>query len=265
MVNPLFSHRLRLQNLREKNLRKALYSLGLAIVILVMTATPALAQNSGSSGFDPQEWMRSVLQWIDGLDATGALAFIAIYIVATIAFLPGSILTLGAGVLFGVIQGFIYVFVGATLGATLAFWVGRYLARGWVAKKIAGNPKFQAIDEAVGREGLKIVLLTRLSPIFPFNLLNYAFGITQVSSRDYVLGCIGMIPGTLLYVYLGSLAGSLARIGTTEPPLNPTVQWGIRILGLIATIAVTLYITRVARRALAASIDNSASPDKQTS
>lgn len=239
--------------------------MSLAIVIFGLTATPVLAQNSGGSGLNPQEGLRSILQWIDGLGAGSGLAFIAIYIVATIAFLPGSILTLGAGVLFGVGQGFIYVFVGATLGATLAFWVGRYLARGWVAQKIAGNAKFQAIDEAVGREGFKIVLLARLSPIFPFNLLNYAFGITNVRLRDYALGCIGMIPGTLLYVYLGSLAGSLARIGTTEPPLNPTVQWSIRVVGLIATIAVTVYITRIARRALAASIATSSSPDEQTS
>jgi len=260
-------HRFLLQQLEQKNLRKALKdclsSLGLVIILFVLTATPALAQSFDNGGVNPQEWLRSILQWIDGLGAVGILAFIAIYIVATIAFLPGSILTLGAGVLFGVVQGFLFVFVGATLGATLAFAVGRYLARGWVAQKIAGNAKFRAIDEAVGREGFKIVLLTRLSPVFPFNLLNYAFGITNVSLRDYVLGCIGMIPGTLLYVYLGSLAGSIARIGTTEPSLNPTIQWGIRILGLVATIAVTVYVTRIARKALAASIANSASPDEQ--
>lgn len=211
---------------------------------------------------DLQEWLRQALQWIDGLGAVGAIVFIIIYIVSTIAFLPGSLLTLGAGVVFGVVQGSIYVFVGATLGAILAFLIGRFLARGWIAKQIAENAKFKAIDKAVEREGFKIVLLTRLSPIFPFNLLNYAFGITGVGLRDYVLGCAGMIPGTILYVYLGSLAGSLARVGTAEQPTNPTVQWTIRIFGFLTTVAVALYAARVARKALAESIGSSESEEQ---
>lgn len=207
-----------------------------------------LAQSASPGGF--QGALTSALQWIEGLGAIGAIAFILLYIVSTVAFLPGSVLTLGAGIVFGVVSGALYVFVGATLGATLAFLVGRYLARGWVSKKIAGNAKFQTIDEAVGREGFKIVLLTRLSPVFPFNLLNYAFGVTGVSLKDYFLGSVGMIPGTIMYVYLGSLAGNLATLGTGEAPSNPTVQWTIRIVGFIATVAVTLYVTRIARKAL---------------
>jgi uncharacterized membrane protein YdjX (TVP38/TMEM64 family) len=195
-------------------------------------------------------YLLNALQWIDGLGTWAAIAFMLLYIVATIAFLPGSILTLGAGVVFGVILGSIYVFIGATLGATAAFLVGRYLARGWVAKKIAGNQKFKAIDEAVGKEGLKIVILTRLSPVFPFNLLNYAYGITNVSLKDYVIGSLGMIPGTIMYVYIGSLAGSLATLGTATNQANPTLQWTIRIVGFIATVAVTIYVTKVASKAL---------------
>ncbi len=222
------------------------------IVAVIFTAEPAWGQESAqnASGFNPQIWLRNALQWIDGLGAVGALAFILLYIVATVAFLPGSILTLGAGVVFGVVMGSLYVFIGATIGATAAFLVGRYLARGWVAKKIAGNNKFRAIDEAVGREGLKIVLLTRLSPIFPFNLLNYAYGVTGVSLKDYFLGSVGMIPGTIMYVYIGSLAGNIATIGTEAQPDNPGVQWAIRIIGFIATVAVTVYVTKVARKAL---------------
>ena len=153
-------------------------------------------------------------------------------------------------------MGSLYVFVGATLGATLAFLVGRYLARGWVADKIAGNSKFKAVDDAVGKEGLKIVLLTRLSPIFPFNLLNYAYGVTGVSLKDYVLGSLGMIPGTIMYVYIGSLLGNLATIGTgaTDVDVNPIAQWSIRIIGFIATVAVTLYVTKVAKKALDESV-----------
>lgn len=200
--------------------------------------------------FNLQVLLKDTLVWIESLGSIGAIAFIGIYIAATVAFLPAFILTLGAGVLFGVWLGSIYVFIGATLGSIAAFLVGRYLARDWVAKKIADNDKFKAIDRAVGNEGLKIVLLTRLSPAFPFNLLNYAFGVTGVSVRDYIIGSIGMIPGTIMFVYIGSLAGSLALIGTDAQPTNPALQWTIRIVGLIATIAVTVYVTRLAKQAL---------------
>lgn len=194
--------------------------------------------------------LRDALQWIDSLGAVGVIAFILLYIIAVVAFLPASILTLGGGVIFGVVLGSFYVFISATIGATAAFLVGRYLARGWVAKKIAGNRRFQAIDQAVGKEGLKIVLLTRLSPIFPFNLLNYAFVVTEVFLKDYVIGKVGIIFGTIMYVYLGSLAGSLATLGTGSQSADPSVQLAIRILGFIATAAVTVYVTRIARKAL---------------
>ncbi len=201
-----------------------------------------------------QQLLQDALAWVAGLGAIGPLAFIGLYIAATVAFIPGSVLTLGAGFVFGWLAGSAYVFVGATLGATAAFLVGRYVARGWVERKIANNPKFDAVDTAVGQEGFKIVLLTRLSPIFPFNLLNYMFGITKVSLKDYVLGSVGMIPGTLMYVYFGSLAGNLATIGSANQPSEARLQWSLRIVGLIATVLVTLYITRVARKALNDSI-----------
>lgn len=202
-----------------------------------------------NSNFNPQLFLQNSLQWIDSLGTSGAIAFMVIYILATVAFLPGAILTLGAGVLFGVTWGSIYVFIGATIGATCAFLVGRYLARNWVMGKIADQPNFQAIDRAVAQAGLKIVLLTRLSPVFPFNLLNYAFGITGVSLKDYIIGSVGMIPGTIMYVYIGSLAGNLALIGT-EQPNNLPIQWVMRIIGLVATIGVTFYITYIAKQAL---------------
>ncbi len=238
-----------------ENFHKSFRLIGLILIVFgfsfLLNTEFALAQESANSNsFNPQAILREALQWIDGLGTVGAIAFIALYIIATVAFFPGSILTLGAGVIFGAVWGSLYVFIGATLGATAAFLVGRYLARGWVAQKIADNKKFAAIDQAVGKEGLKIVLLTRLSPIFPFNLLNYAFGITGVSLQDYFIGSLGMIPGTIMYVYIGSLAGNLAMIGTEAQPTNPTLQWAIRILGLFATVAVTVYVTRIARKAL---------------
>ena len=208
------------------------------------------------SDFNLQLFLKDTLVWIESLGSIAPIAFISIYIGSTVAFLPAFILTLGAGVLFGVWLGSVYVFIGATLGSIAAFLIGRYLARDWVAKKIGDNDKFTAIDRAVGKEGLKIVLLTRLSPAFPFNLLNYAFGVTGVSIKDYVIGSIGMIPGTIMFVYIGSLAGSLALIGTDAQPTNPTLQWTIRIVGLIATIGVTVYVTRLAKQALAEAVKN---------
>lgn len=228
----------------------ALNLLALTIVLILQPDVVFAQENVNISAVNPQAILKDALQWIDSLGTVGAIAFIAIYIVATVAFLPGSILTLGAGVLFDVFWGSVYVFIGATLGATAAFLIGRYLARNWVIKKIADNKKFAAIDNAVGREGLKIVLLTRLSPIFPFNLLNYAFGVTAVSLKDYFLGCVGMIPGTIMYVYIGSLAGNLALIGTENQPTNSTFTWIIRIVGFIATVAVTIYVTKIAKKAL---------------
>ncbi len=232
----------------SRTLKRTLKTLGYMALALWLTTAPAFA--SGEN-FSPQTFLRDALAQIEGLGAVGAIAFIALYVVATIVFLPGSILTLGAGVVFGVIQGSLYVFIGATLGATLAFLMGRYGARGWISKKIEGNQKFKAIDHAVGQEGFKIVLLTRLSPVFPFNLLNYALGVTQVSLRDYFFGSVGMIPGTILYVYIGSLAHDLTLVGAADQSINPTVQWAIRIVGFVATVAVTLYVTKVAQRALA--------------
>lgn len=197
-----------------------------------------------------QDLLGTALEWIRGLGAMGPVIFLLIYILATIFFLPGSVLTLGAGAIFGLLRGSILVSIAATLGAVSAFLVGRYLARGWVEKKIEGNDRFKAIDETVAREGWKIVGLTRLSPVFPFNLLNYAYGITKVSLRDYFLASwVGMLPGTVLYVYIGSLAGDLATLGTGGGSPN-AAQWALRVVGLLATVGVTVYITRIARSAL---------------
>lgn len=202
-------------------------------------------------GLNPQQLLQNSLTWISGLGSAGPIIFIVIYILACVFFLPGAILTLGAGAIFGVVKGSITVSVAATLGATAAFLVGRYIARGWVEKKIAGNEKFKAIDEAVAREGWKIVGLTRLSPAFPFSLLNYAYGVTKVSLQDYFFASwIGMLPGTVMYVYIGSLAGDVTRAGAGGASAPGAAQWAIRIIGLLATIAVTVYVTKIAKQAL---------------
>lgn len=214
--------------------------IGLAVVLIVFAAR----------FFNAQQLVRELLEWISGLGPWGPVVFVFIYIAATILFIPGFLLTLGSGFLFGVVKGSILVSVASTLGATLAFLAGRYLARSWVSQKIAGNEKFKAIDRAVGREGWKIVGLVRLSPIFPFNLLNYAMGLTGVSLKEFFLASwLGMLPGTLMYVYLGSLAGDLAMLGSGQHVRTPA-EWALYAVGLVATIVVTVYVTRLARSAL---------------
>jgi uncharacterized membrane protein YdjX (TVP38/TMEM64 family) len=199
---------------------------------------------------DIQELFQVALTWISDLGPWGPVFFIVLYILATVLFLPGLIPTMAAGLLFGVLQGTLLVSISSISGATLAFLIGRYLAREWVAGMIQGNSKFEAIDVAVAKEGWKIVGLTRLSPVFPFNLLNYAFGLTQVSLKDYFLASwIGMLPGTVMYVYIGSLAGDLATLGSGERSRTPA-EWALYGVGLLATVVLTLYITRIAQRAL---------------
>jgi uncharacterized membrane protein YdjX (TVP38/TMEM64 family) len=199
--------------------------------------------------------LTAVLEWTQSLGVWGPVLLAAIYIVACVLFIPGSLLTLGAGALFGLWWGYLSVTVGSVAGASAAFIIGRTIGRGWIEQKVASNRKFRAIDDAVGREGFKIVLLTRLSPVFPFNLLNYAYGVTRVSFRDYFLASLlGMIPGTLMYVYFGSAAKGLAEIASGK------VQGGLAqqiffFAGLLATVAVTVLVTRVARKALSQAID----------
>jgi uncharacterized membrane protein YdjX (TVP38/TMEM64 family) len=196
-------------------------------------------------------YIQPFAQWVDGLGFWGPAAFVLGYVIAVVAFVPASLLTLGAGAIFGIVHGVIYVFVAATIGSCLAFLVSRYLARSAIERKLEGKPKFSAIDRAVEAEGLKIVFLLRLTPAVPFNLLNYALGLTRVRFADYAIASVGMLPGTLLYVYSGKLAGDVAAVAG-----NPAVArgWGyysLLALGLAATLAVTMVVTRSARRALA--------------
>lgn len=224
---------------RRPAILKAVLALTLAVVLVVLVRQ-----------FDVQQIFRDALAWIAGLGPLGPVIFVGLYILACVFLLPGAILTLGAGAVFGFAQGAVAASAGSTLGATCAFLVGRYLARDWVARRIAGNDRFRAVDEAVAREGWKIVLLTRLSPAFPFNILNYAFGLTKVRLKHYFFASwVGMIPGMFMYVYIGSLAGDLAALGAGSDGRS-TGEWIMYGVGLAATVAVTVFITRLAREAL---------------
>lgn len=197
--------------------------------------------------------------WVDGLGAWGPVVFIAGYAVAAVAFVPGSILTLAAGALFGLLWGTAYALAGATLGAALAFLVSRYLARSAVERRLGRDARFAAIDRAIGGQGFRIVFLLRLSPVLPFNLLNYSLGLTRVRFVEYVAASVGMLPGTLLYVYYGKLIGDVAALGGGGVERG-TAYYAVLALGLAATIAVTVLVTRIARRALRAETQLGAAP-----
>lgn len=197
-----------------------------------------------------KDWLIHILNWTHELGSAAPFVVSIFYVIAAVAFLPGSVLTLGAGFLFGVVLGFITVWFGATAGSCLAFLIGRHLAREWVSKKVSGNSKFSALDEAIAREGFKLVFLLRLSPLFPYNFLNYALGLTRVSFANYaVASAIGMIPGALMYVYIGSAARSLAEAASG----NVETGWAGQVffwIGLVATISVAILATRIARKSI---------------
>lgn len=216
------------------------------LVVVVAIAAVVLARSTGLGDVVATS-LQAFLRWVPTLGPWGPVAFIAGYVLATVAFVPGSVLTLAAGAIFGLSAGTIYVFCAASLGACAAFALARTVARGAIERRLAGNPRFAVIDRAIAAEGRKIAFLLRLSPVFPFSLLNYALGLTRVRFVDYLLACLGMLPGTVLYVYLGSLAGDAA--GRTAGGQS-TLEWIFKAAGLVVTVVVTLVITRTARRAL---------------
>ena len=181
----------------------------------------------------------------------GAVAFVPLYALWVTLLLPGVWASMLAGALYGTALGSAVVFVGASLGALVVFLLGRGWMREWARRRLASTPRLQAVEQAVRREGLKLVLLTRLSPAFPFSLLNLAYGLSEVSLRDYTIGLIGILPGTVLFCGLGALAGDVARFGEVLAGQADPLTWVVRLLGIAATVAVTVVITRVARRALA--------------
>jgi uncharacterized membrane protein YdjX (TVP38/TMEM64 family) len=191
-------------------------------------------------------WTKQLEGWIAGLGAAGYAAFYAIYVVATLLFVPGSALTLTAGFVFGLARGTVIVWLAATTAAGLAFLIARHAARGAVEARARKDKRFTAIDHAIGERGWKIVALLRLSPAVPFSLSNYFYGLTAIRFWPYLLTSgVAMLPGTLLYVYLGAVGRAAAGGLRRTPQENAYLG-----LGLAATVAVTVYLTRVARQAL---------------
>ena len=201
----------------------------------------------------PGDWLNpeTTAKLLDLLRSpAGALAFVPLYALWVTLLLPGVWASMLAGALYGTWWGSLIVFVGACLGAEAAFLLGRTWMRNWARRRLAVVPKLLAIEQAVSREGLKLVLLTRLSPAFPFSLLNFAYGLSEVSLRDYSIGLIGILPGTILFCGLGALAGDVARFGEVLSGEADAGTWALRIGGLLATVASVWLAGRAAQRAL---------------
>jgi uncharacterized membrane protein YdjX (TVP38/TMEM64 family) len=197
-----------------------------------------------------REWATALADRLRGAGPKGVLLFVAVYIAAEVALVPGSLLRMAAGFAYGPIRGLLVASPASVLAATTAFLLGRTVLRDWIQRKIASSPKARAIDAAVERNSFKLILLLRLSPVIPFNMLNYALGLSNASLGRYVIASfVGMLPGTWLYVYLGSLATTAAGLGEASRAggRERLVLTGI---ALAATVAAIIFVTRAARRAL---------------
>ncbi len=197
------------------------------------------------------ELLSSSSPWLDALRSPWGIAlFVPLYALWVTLLLPGVWASMLAGALYGTWWGSLIVFLGACLGAQVVFLLGRTWLRAWSLRRLSGLPKLQAVERAVSREGLKLVLLTRLSPAFPFSLLNLAYGLSEVSLRDYTIGLIGILPGTILFCGLGDLAGDVARFGEVLSGEADAATWALRLIGILATLAAVGLAGRAARRAL---------------
>jgi len=223
-----------------------------ALLRLIALALILIALGLSMKFLPVREWLRDFNYWVSQMGVAGIFIFILVYAVATVLLAPGSILTIGAGFAFGLWKGFLAVSAGATLGAALAFLVARFIARDKVEAIAQRNEKFRRIDKAIGRKGAKLIFLLRLSPVIPFNLSNYFYGLTSVKFWPYVLASwIGMIPGTFLYVYVGvaSKAAVITAAGG-EAVKHGWQYWTFLGVGLGATVVVTIWVTKIARDAL---------------
>jgi len=211
-------------------------AIGLIVVLVLVVLFRALPVAA---------WLRDFQGWVQALGPAGYLLYAVVYAVCCVLFVPASVLTLGAGAIYGLGVGVGVVVLGATLGATLSFLLARTLLRGRIERMTRDNARFRALDRAIANQGAKIVLLVRLAPIFPFTYINYAFGLTGIATLPYVLASlVGMLPGTFAYVYLGAAAAGAAA-GNVD-----TTRKLVQIVGAIAALVVTIFVARLATRAI---------------
>lgn len=222
--------------------RRVRLGLGLAVALAVLAL---LLAGRSVAGVVP-----AFARWVAAIGPAGPIVFVLGYASASVALVPASLFTLASGAIFGLAAGVVWSFLAALLGSAVAFLLARHGARRFVERRIERDPRFGAIDRAIGEQGARIVFLLRLSPAFPFVLLNYALGLTRIGFRDYLLASVGMLPATFLYVYYGTVVGEVAAVASGSGVPHGRAYYATLGLGLLATIAVTTLVTRIARRAL---------------
>src|SRR5437870_10071971 len=223
-----------------------------AIGRLIMLIAVVIALFLAMKFLPVQQWLGSFNDWVGQMGVAGIFIFIGVYVIATVLLAPGAILTIGAGFAFGLSKRFLAVSAGSTLGAALAFLVARFIAREKVEAIAERNDKFRNVDSAIGKQGAKLIFLLRLSPVIPFNLSNYLYGLTKVRFWPYVLASwIGMMPGTFLYVYIGTASQAAISVAAGGEAVQHGWQyWTFISIGLAATIVVTVWVTKIAHDAL---------------
>ena len=178
----------------------------------------------------------------------GVFVFAFVYVIWVSFLLPGSWLSMLSGFLYGTWLGSLVVFVGAFIGAHITFYLGRTFLKEWAQKKVSNFPKVQIMEKGVKREGLKVSLLTRLSPLFPFGLLNFTYGLSEVKVRDFTLGMIGILPGTVLYCSLGSLALKVSNFGEVLSGRSNTSSFIWGLISILSTILIVILVLRSIRK-----------------
>ena len=221
-----------------------------AIVVSLLAMAQALPS---------ERLVASLSSTVESMGNWGPVVFSVVYIIAALLLVPGSALTLAAGPILGLWWGTLVISLASTIAAGLAFLLGRYVARDTVSRWARRSPNFAAIDRAVGEGGWKVVAMLRLSPVIPFSLGNYMFGLTPIGFGSYMLtSWIAMLPGTFMYVYLGYTGGvGISAAGGGAPAQRGAGQWTLLIVGLLATVVVTVYVAQLARRAVRQQLDHS--------
>jgi uncharacterized membrane protein YdjX (TVP38/TMEM64 family) len=197
------------------------------------------------------DWIAPLLRQLADLGIWGPVLFILLYVVAAITLAPAFLLTFSAGAVFGLWRGTLLTFAGASLGASAVFAVAAPLARSRVLRWIDRDPRVAATRRAVVRDSAWIMFLLRLSPLVPYNLLNYALALSGVRFRDYLVALVGMFPAITMYAYYGKVAGDVTRIAAGVSPPRGTEYYVMMVIGLIATFAATHLIGRAAKKAMA--------------
>jgi len=201
-------------------------------------------------------WLSNLVEWIENYGWWGIILFILLHLIGSIIAIPAFVMAFAGGFIFGLGRGIIIVSISSTMGATAAFLVARYLVRDWIIRIMEKHPRYKIIDEAIAREGWQIIGLIRLSPIIPYNILHFVFGITSVKLLHYIIASwIGMLPMTFMYVYAGSLASSLTQVGESKYLIYSSESWIFYILGFLITLTATIYVSAVVRRALKKKLD----------